>query len=1103
MNLINSDSANLFYDNLYQLKYMDTDFYSKVSKYRLVLEKICREVTAKEQQVFSSLHARILFISEKYGITSDIRNNLHGLRKFANILIHTGNYSGNKTIDELKCIKSLAEIIYYFSDVRIPEEITEFYKDFKITGFEEKKFTARTVIPFIKAIVLDVSQEITSPSGKNFFTVTLQSEEESGQIFLNLYEPFLYLRLILKQHSSVNIFNLLQSKSGKELYNSTSDTLIVYEPDYLLEARAVADCFTLQGDNHLLYFVDKFVYQESSPAVLVGNIVNYLLDSFSVNKNSVFEEEFNKSLDSFQAIKYTTEELEELKNEIKKKHLKNLIEFGKYVKTRNILIEPTFISPEYGLQGRLDVMLDKGDNEKEIIELKSGSFPNYDTWLNNKMQVIAYNIILDSVYKNRTGISSIFYSKADKNMLRNVPKIKSLYCRLLNMRNKIVDAELKLASGNFEVLNELTLFNENKYPSFISNKFRDFKETIIQSSDTERQYFKYFTSFVINELKTAKTGSDDFYEGAYNGFASLWMDTFSDKEDNSVILDNLSYEKYNEETEEYIFIRVEQGKVTNFRDGDIGIVYRKNTDYPSPVKSQILKCIITKITPDRIFIKLRNKQIKESIFSENALWAIEHDIFEANYKNQTQSLYSFLKASQHKKNLLFCKVKPKTTKRKYNNPELNPNLNKIIEKSKSNDEYFILQGPPGTGKTSVALIMMIAEAIKDYPNSEITILAYTNRAVDEICSHLRKGIKFIKDENILCVLKNYLRIGNDNIEDENLFQNLSLNKLPEETRKIISNRKIIVSTVHSYLVKIKELENIKNPEILFVDEASQIIEPQLIGILAQCKKFVLIGDHLQLPAVVQQNEKFCKVQDISLKEIGVTSMSNSLFERLFIMCRNNNWTESYDILETHYRMHNDISDLVNYYYQGRLLPGKDNQKDKQLIFKESKKNKIENILSRSRVIFIPTKPLKENKHNTEEAKLVSKFLSQIKTSFGNKFENETAGVITPWRIQISKIRSFIKNEDILKKVTIDTVERFQGSEREIIIMSLAVYSRAQLGNLQSLNFDGTIDRKLNVALSRAKQHLIILGSENVLSFSPHYRRIIEIIKEKNGYIDNF
>jgi superfamily I DNA and/or RNA helicase len=161
------------------------------------------------------------------------------------------------------------------------------------------------------------------------------------------------------------------------------------------------------------------------------------------------------------------------------------------------------------------------------------------------------------------------------------------------------------------------------------------------------------------------------------------------------------------------------------------------------------------------------------------------------------------------------------------------------------------------------------------------------------------------------------------------------------------------------------------------------------------------------------------------------------------------------------------------------------------------------MLAGSRVLFIPTKVIKENKYNSEEAYRVNLLLERIKARYGRKFNENSAGVITPWRIQISKIKSCIQDDELIEKVNIDTVERFQGSERDIIIMSLAIYNRAQLQNLQSMNFDKTVDRKLNVALSRAKEHLIILGCEEVLSCSPHYSRVINIIKEKNGYIAQF
>lgn len=85
----------------------------------------------------------------------------------------------------------------------------------------------------------------------------------------------------------------------------------------------------------------------------------------------------------------------------------------------------------------------------------------------------------------------------------------------------------------------------------------------------------------------------------------------------------------------------------------------------------------------------------------------------------------------------------------------------------------------------------------------------------------------------------------------------------------------------------------------------------------------------------------------------------------------------------------------------------------------------------------------------------------------------------------------------MEKVTIDTVERFQGGEKDIIIVSLAVFTPAQMKMLQSLNSDGTVDRKLNVTVSRAREELVILGYEPVLYDSPFYGRVLAMAEKRN------
>src|SRR5690606_40594374 len=83
---------------------------------------------------------------------------------------------------------------------------------------------------------------------------------------------------------------------------------------------------------------------------------------------------------------------------------------------------------------------------------------------------------------------------------------------------------------------------------------------------------------------------------------------------------------------------------------------------------------------------------------------------------------------------------------------------------------------------------------------------------------------------------------------------------------------------------------------------------------------------------------------------------------------------------------------------------------------------------------------------------------------------------------------------------VDTVERYQGSQRDIIIFSFAINNPFQLNGIVNLNDDGTVDRKLNVALTRAKEQLILIGNNSFLSNNSVYYKLIEFVKSKGGYI---
>lgn len=1100
MKLISSDFADLCYNEIIVTSKEEISPELKVPKYRRLFESLFKELVKDDPQSFDgkySLYGIMVYIIEKYNLPNEISEKVHNFRKFANIVIHNSNF--NKLIpispDDIEkfCIKSLCETILFFSEISVPDELLNLYRDLKEVPnlFSQKKQDRElksTIVTF-----LSCSERKINIKGDIYYTLTCEAEDDGTQFLLNVFPPFEYIGDKFKKYTKAYLHNVLKSPNYDNLYNTAENSLIVIEPDYLIEARNLSECFHRVGDSHYFYFINKFINDRPSKEVISGTIVNNLLDKYILNGEVDFENSFNSSIDILQVIQLSDDDIIKIKEEIIKNHLNNIKTFSTYCRNNNPIIEPTFISPEYGLYGRLDIMLEGGKNQKDVIELKSGSVPNNGPWINHEMQVTAYNMLLDSTFTDRIGASSVFYSKATFEFLKNVVKDFLLYRNLINIRNKIVLTELSICDRDFSLFDELCNFDCSRYPQFIQTRFNNFKKIYKSLSELELEYFHNFIYFIFKELKAAKIGTDKIYEGTNNGFASLWLDTLEEKKDNSTILYNLRFRKYDTEKGTYIFDIDRNNPLTNFREGDICIIYSQ--DNKKPYKdSQIYKGTIISLDKNVVEIKLRNTQLSKNIFTPNNLWAIEHDLMEINFQNQIESLILFLDSNSEKKDKILCKRKPEFEAHDYQNNNYNENICLIVSKFKSAKDYFLLQGPPGTGKTSLALRVMIEETFNDNPKAKVAVIAYTNRAVDEIS----KSLSTSNNINI----KNYVRIGSDYLEDERLLQKLVCGKSIDEMRTLLKNCNVFVSTISSFQKRFLDLlQPGEKFDVIFIDEASQIVETQIIGLLMYCKKFVLIGDHCQLPAVILQEEKEYKLQSDILKKIGLEYLSLSLFERLFIKCQREGWDYAIDTLKVHFRMHNDIVKLIKSNYSIELSHNDPRQVEEQKLFNSKAIDPIERLLSRSRTIFIPTKINKlESKYSTEEAKKIKAILETLLRIYNNNLETNNIGIITPWRIQINKIRSFIEEEDLLDKILIDTVERFQGSEKDIIIISVAVNNKHLLRNLQSENFDKSVDRKLNVALSRAKEHLILLGCEQIINSSHHYRNVINIIKESGGYI---
>jgi DNA replication ATP-dependent helicase Dna2 len=899
----------------------------------------------------------------------------------------------------------------------------------------------------------------------------------------------------------INFVNTAICTSDRSHFIHHPDTIIVLEPDYLIDASAIAECFMDRTDNPNLFFFQRCLPNPTSPSMINGIFVNQLLDAYLEEDDPSFQDVFRKTLiaNVFTALFMGAGELNLLRRKVTDEHLPVINRVSELWKDKQKTLEPSYISIDYGLQGRLDVLLeetndnvsqfsnreipDNGINTvpRDIVELKSSKARDADVWTNHRMQVVCYHLLLRSVYGNqRQGNNYILYSRASNNPLRQVPTLALWENQVIIVRNAIL---LKIHNLAFKSGSLLALNVENfgEFPIFKKDELIEFQKLVRELSPLEYAYLDNFVQFLFRELWHTKVGMSNHQNINSTGFSALWRLPRKEKKKDFTIMDGLTF---NAIEGNHVTLQIHlQGDVTNFRKGDIVILYPDCEDEKYLLKDQIRKGFIVELTNTQLILQMKNIKSLQNVLLSYTSWVIEHDFMESGTFNMIRGMFNFMKGENRKRELILGLIPPKSILVKQSH--LDDETETIINKALAAQDYFLLQGPPGTGKTSRILTSLVSRILAD-SLEHMMIIAFTNRAVDEICERL--------EQNDI----GYIRLGNGSNPEYHYLSQVIQTKTFREIEELISTSRVFVSTVASFLSQYQELLRVKSFDTLFVDEASQLLEPHLAGIMIHFKRFFLIGDQNQLPAIVTQEEDELLSGNNLLSDHGFHSMHESLFERLFRRCISQRWDHACDMLTNHYRMHIEIQALVNPFYSNRLMA---NSKRQTAEWKQMNSigERIDEILAGSRVIFLAVTTNKQFKRSRKEAKLVSLMLQSILRQCNNSVGKQKVGVITTWRAQINEIVAQLTDETLLQNVTVDTVERFQGSERDIIIFSTALSAPDQMKIIQSLSPDCSVDRKLNVAISRAREQFILIGNPVILEQSLHYRRVIDYIKSVGGY----
>jgi regulator of nonsense transcripts 1 len=432
-------------------------------------------------------------------------------------------------------------------------------------------------------------------------------------------------------------------------------------------------------------------------------------------------------------------------------------------------------------------------------------------------------------------------------------------------------------------------------------------------------------------------------------------------------------------------------------------------------------------------------------------------------------------------------------------PELNGSQINAV-KSVLQKPLSLIQGPPGTGKTvtSATIIYHLAKI----NGGQVLVCAPSNVAVDQLCERIHKtGLKTVRvtaksredvespvgflslheqvrmnDSNVELVKLNQLKseLGELSSQDEKKFKQLTRSA----EREILTNADVICCTCVG--AGDPRLGRFKFRTVL-IDESTQSAEPEcMIPLVLGCKQVVLVGDHQQLGPVIM-NKKAAKA-----------GLNQSLFERLVILgCAPIR-------LNVQYRMHPCLSEFPsNMFYEGSLQNGVTMQQrlrrdvdfpwpvvDSPMMFWSNLGNEE---ISASGTSYL----------NRTEASNVEKIITRF---FKAGVQPQDIGIITPYEGQRSYVVSSMQTNGTFKKenykeIEVASVDAFQGREKDFIVLSCV-----RSNDHQGIGFLSD-PRRLNVALTRAKYGLVILGNPKVLSKHPLWHYLLLHFKEKNCLVE--
>lgn len=499
--------------------------------------------------------------------------------------------------------------------------------------------------------------------------------------------------------------------------------------------------------------------------------------------------------------------------------------------------------------------------------------------------------------------------------------------------------------------------------------------------------------------------------------------------------------------------------------------------------------------------------------AQNRLLGIQLSIDTTTYRVMTEALHQAMRSDNpkflHLRDTLVGNLQPQfRTLPQVSLPWLNASQQQAVNRVLAAQEVAIIHGPPGTGKTTT-LIEAIIETLQR--ENQVLVCAPSNAAVDWISEQLmRRGIDVLRignpmrmsDEMLACAYERRYAAHPDYAELWSIRKALREHRVVGKSHEkqahlkkmrdrqteleikinaeLFLQARVVACTLIGSAYHVLEHHHFST---LFIDEAAQAIEAACWTAILKCDRVVFSGDHQQLPPTIK------------CPEVVRAGLDHTLMQQVA-----HHKPSCVTLLNTQYRMHRNIMAFSSqWFYRGQLRAAPEvadrliSPIDTPLMW-----------IDTSQCDFGERQQSHTLSHNNAmEAKLLIHTLRDYVDMIGLQriIDNRIDfGIISPYKAQVRLLRRLLKMQRFFRtlrhQVSVNSVDGFQGQERDVIIISMVRDNdKGSIGFLRDL-------RRMNVALTRARMKLIVLGNADTLGKHPFYAQLIDHFKTHGNFIEH-